>query len=249
MNILLTNDDGYNADGIMLLYRYFTKKGHSVRMAAPDGQRSAYSQKITVGETVSVKHIKEEIYAMSGTPTDCVLYSLRDIGGFKPDLVVSGVNDGANVGIDLIYSGTAAAARQGAIIGVPSIALSYKWRDDGSPMNESIIEEFLDKYFDRMCELAQDTSTFVNVNFPIPLGDDFPPIKTTFVSKGMTYEDKIVSFDAPNKKRYLWIDNPQDTAIMYASLEHGSDAYELLVQHNITISLVEIYPKGKEFTL
>ena len=135
------------------------------------------------------------------------------------------------------------------IIGVPSIALSYKWRDDGSPMNEVIIEMFLDKYFDRMCRLAQDTSTFVNVNFPIPLGCEFPPIKTTFVSKGMTYEDKIVSFDAPNKKRYLWIDNPQDTAIMYASLEHGSDAYELLVQHNITISLVEVYPKGKEFTL
>ena len=249
MNILLTNDDGYNASGIMLLYRYFTDKGHSVRMAAPDGQRSAYSQKITVGEAVSVKHIKDEIYAMSGTPTDCVLYSLREINGFKPDLVVSGVNDGANVGVDLIYSGTAAAARQGAIIGVPSIALSYKYRENHQVMNETLIREFLDRYFDRMYELAQDTSTFVNVNFPISSGDDFPAIKTTFISTGMSYQDKIISFDAPNKKRYLWIDDPQDTAIMYASLEHGSDAYELLVRHNITISLVEIFPRSKEFTL
>ena len=249
MKILLTNDDGYNADGIQFLFKYFTEKGHSVKMVAPDGQRSGFSQKITIVEPVSEKRIDENILALSGTPADCVLYTLRGlIADFKPDLVIAGVNDGANVGLDIIYSGTDAAARQGAMLGVPSIALSFKWRDDGTPMNETMIRLFLDRYFDRMYELAQDTSSFVNVNFPIS-STDTPEVCSTFVSRKMAYQDEIISFDAPNCKRYSWIRDASDQAILHASLEVGSDAYELLVQHHISVSVVDVYPGSKEFKI
>jgi 5'-nucleotidase len=123
MNILLTNDDGIKAEGIHSLYEALSRH-HSVFMIAPDSEKSACSNAITVRDQLTIKKISENKFSVTGFPSDCVIIGLS--GDIIPDvgLVVSGINHGPNVGDDLIFSGTVAAARTGYIFGKDAIAVS-----------------------------------------------------------------------------------------------------------------------------
>lgn len=126
MHVLLSNDDGINAEGIRALAQAFIHKGWQVTIAAPDGQRSAAGHAITVFEPISVRETKwpgAKAYAIGGTPADCVRVALHNLAQ-KVDIVVSGINDGYNLGSDVIYSGTAAAAREAVLSDIPAIAVS-----------------------------------------------------------------------------------------------------------------------------
>lgn len=128
MNILLTNDDGIWAPGIKVLKESLENAGHTVLLCAPDVERSAIGHAITLRLPVWANEIKRDGkffgYASSGTPADCVKLGILQLASFKIDLVVSGINFGANLGTDIPYSGTVSGALEGAIMGYPSIAIS-----------------------------------------------------------------------------------------------------------------------------
>src|SRR5574344_374949 len=131
MKLLLTNDDGYDADGIQTLAACLSRD-NDVYVIAPDRNRSAVSNGITwMKEPLKFVRHSENVYSCSGLPADCVIAGLSgELLPFMPDAVISGINKGANIGTDIIYSGTAAAARQAVLYGIPGIALSIESSDD-----------------------------------------------------------------------------------------------------------------------
>jgi 5'-nucleotidase len=153
MNILLTNDDGINSDGILKLAEALRSGGnHKVTIIAPDVNRSGVSHALSFfNNAVKLYRIEEDTWSCTGFPADCIIAGL----GFlpeRPDIVLSGINRGENLGTDLIYSGTAAAARQGGLAGIPSIALSlagsgpYHW-DMAVSWTASHLEELFYFFF------------------------------------------------------------------------------------------------------
>jgi len=123
MNILITNDDGIESEGLKTLARVLSRD-HRIMIVAPDGERSGKSHSISLGEPVRMRRMGENALACGGTPADCVLFSILGAVPEKPDIVVSGINRGPNLGTDIIYSGTAAAARQAALMGYAAVAVS-----------------------------------------------------------------------------------------------------------------------------
>lgn len=171
MRILLTNDDGITAPGIVALYKELIKFA-DVSVVAPDTVQSACGHGITIREPLTVQRTEVQDtftgWAVRGKPADCVKLALGRLLDEPPDLVVSGINDGANVGINVLYSGTVAAASEGAIQGVPSIAISQLWAEVGETefaeaarLSRSIVERFGQSVMsgDHPCML-------LNVNFP-----------------------------------------------------------------------------------
>jgi 5'-nucleotidase len=128
LNILLTNDDGITADGIMVLYKHFSAVGHDVYIVAPKFEKSAQSHAVTTREPLRIEAQTDRIYAVTGTPADCVImafeYILRELNPVEIDLVISGINAGQNLGDDVLYSGTVAAAVEAACYGKKAIAIS-----------------------------------------------------------------------------------------------------------------------------
>lgn len=128
MFIVLTNDDGIYATGLRAMYLALTEQGHDVQVIAPLGEQSAVGHSITVLNPLRIKNVAEKDFsgiAVMGTPTDCVKLGLTRLVERKPDLVVSGMNAGANVGPDILYSGTVAAATEAAAMGYPALAVSH----------------------------------------------------------------------------------------------------------------------------
>jgi 5'-nucleotidase len=126
--ILLTNDDGIEAEGLETLEKALRDLARIV-VVAPDKERSAVSHGLTIHTRLEFKQIKSDHYALNGTPADCIIMALRETFVPTPDLVVSGINHGANLGDDIMYSGTVAAAREAARHGVPGIAISQVYDD------------------------------------------------------------------------------------------------------------------------
>ncbi|MDD4082474.1 MAG: 5'/3'-nucleotidase SurE [Sphaerochaetaceae bacterium] len=165
MKILLTNDDGYKAEGINILADELKAYGHEIWVVAPSRERSANSQKITMHREVHFTEIKENWYSCSGTPADCMLFSLKEVLDEKPDLVVSGINHGFNLSTDIIYSGTVGAAKEASIQGIKSIAISA-----GSGKQKGLFK-FKDaaRFLADNLELFygfSDYKSFININYP-----------------------------------------------------------------------------------
>ncbi len=125
MKILISNDDGYQAPGIVALYDALKDlPGVAVEVVAPEHNNSAKSNALTLYSPLSVRHAANGFRFINGTPADCVHLALTGLLGYRPDLVVSGINNGANMGDDTIYSGTVGAAMEGFLFGVPAVAFS-----------------------------------------------------------------------------------------------------------------------------
>lgn len=124
MRVLVSNDDGVDAPGIRILGDYLRAAGHEVTIVAPDRDRSGASNSLTLDRPLRAKRVGEGIFSVSGTPTDCVHLALTGLLKAEPDIVVSGINNFANMGDDVIYSGTVAAAMEGRFLGLPAIAMS-----------------------------------------------------------------------------------------------------------------------------
>lgn len=155
MNILVTNDDGYSDSGIKTLFNALKDAGHNVFMVAPLSNRSAISAALTLTRHISVQSHGDHIWSLDGNPCDCVITAFYSdiLDGALPDLVISGINDGGNIGTDITYSGTCAAARQGSLYNTPSIALSMTWRltsDSGSPLTYSDSDKVI--YYRKLCD-------------------------------------------------------------------------------------------------
>src|SRR5690606_30699449 len=124
MRILLTNDDGIHAPGLEVLRRIAAELSNDVWVVAPETDQSGVSHSLTLNDPLRVRHVEERIWALRGTPTDCVIMGVRHIMPELPDLVLSGVNRGQNLADDVTYSGTVAGAMEGTLLGIRSIALS-----------------------------------------------------------------------------------------------------------------------------
>ena len=123
MKILASNDDGVHATGLKTLVEHISSIAE-VRTVAPDRNRSGASNSLTLDSPLRVRRMSETVYSVNGTPTDCVHLAITGLLTFKPDLVVSGINHGANLGDDVLYSGTVAAAMEGRFLGLPALAIS-----------------------------------------------------------------------------------------------------------------------------
>jgi len=130
VKILLTNDDGYNALGINVLRERLMDDGHEVFVMAPAANQSGKSHSINIFGKMKVKELDENFYACAGSPADCVMTAILGKIFERPDMVLSGINRGPNLGLDILYSGTCGAARQSVLMGIPSAALSVMWQDD-----------------------------------------------------------------------------------------------------------------------
>jgi len=166
MNILLTNDDGIFAPGLRALHKRFAAR-HAVVVVAPDQERSAVGHGITLHHPLRASRVALNAhyqgYAVNGTPADCVKLGIFELLPKLPDLVVSGINPGANVGVNVNYSGTVAAAKEAALYGLPAIAVSVQGRevvnyDEVAAFTEALAETVLGEGLPR--------GTFLNVNVP-----------------------------------------------------------------------------------
>ena len=170
MKILLANDDGIEAKGIQVLYERLAKE-HEVYVIAPDSNRSATSHHITMNEDYTLREYKKNQWTISGLPVDCVcLAATGDLFDFKFDLVISGINKGANMGTDIIYSGTCGAARQAVLNKIPGIALSVDplvWDEEHlKNMKYEALADFAARNLKELKALASTDvpRIFVNVN-------------------------------------------------------------------------------------
>ncbi len=164
MLILITNDDGINAEGIKSLAGELGKDFH-LEVVAPDQERSASSHSITLNRDLSVSEPKPHWRAITGTSADCVNLAVNKLLPQKPDLVVSGINRGANLGCDVFYSGTVAGAREAAILGIPAFAVSVDVHA-GNPADYQPAAEFARKFAHYLLDRKLNHRLIFNLNFP-----------------------------------------------------------------------------------
>jgi 5'-nucleotidase len=172
MKVLITNDDGIHSEGLWALYRAFIKV-HSVTVIAPDRERSAVSHAITLHEPLRAKRVNLDGgfpgYAVNGTPADCIKLGILEILGAKPDVVVSGINPGANIGVNVNYSGTVAAAKEASLYGISAIAASIQGFET-KYLDEAAL--FIERLTRQVFEKGLPFGTFLNVNLPeMPVGE------------------------------------------------------------------------------
>jgi len=172
VKLLLTNDDGYYSEGLQTLKSYLKELGE-VWVVAPYKERSTTSHSMTLNRAVELRKVEEREYISDGTPVDCVYLALNVVlKGRPPSMVISGINRGANLGTDIYYSGTVAAAREAALKGIPSVAISLVEGRDfkrAAYYSKQIIEELL--------KLKIPRGVFFNIN--IPGGRDIKGIRIT----------------------------------------------------------------------
>ncbi len=200
--ILLTNDDGYFSLGINTLCAVLSKK-YRVYLVAPDREQSASSHSLTLNRPLRVHKLSPYRYCTDGTPTDCVMLAIHLLfKKDKPDMIISGINHGANMGDDVTYSGTVAAAIEGAILKIPSLAVSMAHWEPGVSMQRGA--EFIERFLTVHGDLKLDSSTFLNINLPPDNGKSYR--KFEFTSQGFrTYRDIVVHKTDPRGKPYYWI--------------------------------------------
>lgn len=200
--ILITNDDGYFSDGIKALTKELSKK-HTVVTVAPDREQSASSHSLTLNHPLRLQKISNELYTTDGTPTDCVMLAVHLLFKHnKPDMIISGINHGANMGDDVTYSGTIAAAIEGSILGVPSIAVSMANYKPDTPMIRAA--KFVNKVIDVYHKFELPQATFLNINLPLDNGIAYK--KYEFSDLGVRkYKDVVISKIDPRGKPYYWI--------------------------------------------
>jgi 5'-nucleotidase len=162
--ILLTNDDGIEAEGLQSL-RQSLADFADIIVVAPDRERSAVSHGLTLHSPLTLQKVGENQYTLNGTPADCVIYALEHITSGAPDLVISGINHGANLGDDIMYSGTVAGAREAAHRGVRALAVSQAY--DDSPINFKKGTRFVCEFVKRLLEQKAVGALCLNVNIPV----------------------------------------------------------------------------------
>ena len=163
MRFLISNDDGIHARGIQVLSDRIRQIGE-VTIVAPATNHSGASNSLTLGEPIRVKEIADRTYRVSGTPTDCVHLALTGLLEEEPDMVISGINHAANLGDDVIYSGTVAAAVEGRFLGLPAIAVSLDYRDQ--PKHFETAAEAVARIVVKLREDPLPADTILNINVP-----------------------------------------------------------------------------------
>lgn len=209
MRILLSNDDGIYSPGLRALYHALGKAGHTVRVFAPASEQSGMSSCVTAFQPLRAHQVEEPHFsgtAVHGTPADSALLGMHMMGQEaqgKPDLVLSGINRGPNVGIDVFFSGTVGAAIQGALAGLPALALSNAdFHSDNTSQSDYMVD-FIEKF---------DFSNYpkgqvLNINFPACSWGETKPLRVCAHSARQNWECQFEKREDPYARPYWWMGN------------------------------------------
>jgi len=227
MLIVLTNDDGIHAEGLLAAEKEM-RKFADVLLVAPDREQSASSHSLTLERPLRLHKLGDDRYTCDGTPTDCVMMAVHGILKHKlPDLLISGINHGANMGEDVTYSGTVAAAIEGSTMGIPSIAVS-----NTNPENLksfAVAAKFISHLVKRFDSFNLPERTFLNINLPKLKGEKYTGYKITCLGRRV-YKDIIIEKTDPRGKSYYWVAGEAEWKDV-----NGSD-FEMVSRGYISIS-------------
>ncbi len=206
MNILLSNDDGFDSPGILKVFKKLQLEGHDVTLVAPHRERSTVGHSLTLHKPLRILEIEKNMFAVTGSPADCVYLATRKILKKKPDLMVSGINRGANLGNDIFYSGTVAAAREGYLFGINALAVSlclnFPEKTDHPPNWDTAVD-FISHFISKPMKQLKG-HWLLNANVP-----DLPKLKIKSIMWARQgrrlYTDKIMENYDPREKPYYWI--------------------------------------------
>lgn len=223
--ILVTNDDGYQAQGIRFLAEIMKKLGNTI-VVAPDNARSGAGCSLTSRLPVTVKQVEPGVYSCSGTPVDCVKIALEKVLPYPPDLVVSGINHGDNASISLHYSGTVGATLEASMKGIPAIA--YSLRTNKSSCDFTPYSAVIEEWADRILSEGLPADTSLNINFPeVP---HLAGARVCRMARGMWHTEwKEAGTDAEGRSIYTLTGTfsnlePEATDTDYWAIDHGMAA-------------------------
>ena len=206
MRVLLTNDDGIFAPGLTVLEALARQFSDDIWICAPAEEQSGAGHSLTLSRPVRLRQHDARRFSVSGTPTDSVMMALREVMPGKPDLILSGVNRGANLGDDVTYSGTVSAAIEGALAGIRSIALSQVYAQEG--MGDTVpfaaAEAWGEKVIEPLLGVPFAERTLVNVNFPAIAPDAVKGIRVVRQGFHDYARGSVVEGTDPRGYRYFW---------------------------------------------
>jgi 5'-nucleotidase len=227
LRILIANDDGYLARGLRVLARTLAEFAE-VTVVAPDRNRSGASNSLTLDSPLRVEQVEDNIYFVNGTPTDCVHVAITGLLADEPDMVVSGINHGANLGDDVLYSGTVAAAMEGRFLGLPAMAVSLVQGRDGNFDAAASIAAGLVR---RLVDDPLPANTILNVNVPDrPAGES---LRLAVTRLGFRHKSEpVIKSRDPKGEPIYWV----------GPAGGGQDAGEGTDFHAIAQGLVSVTP-------
>lgn len=230
MRILISNDDGYFAPGLNILATHLAKIA-DITVVAPERNRSGASNSLTLDRPLSVRKASNGFYYVNGTPTDCVHIALTGLMDEMPDMVVSGINDGANMGDDTIYSGTVAAAMEGYLLDIPSFAFSMSQHNATHFETAARIAVELVQHY---AKTALKSPTLLNINVPDIPYDEIQGRSITRLGKRHKAEP-VIQLKTPRGETVYWVGaagQPNDGGI-------GTDFYAIAHNH-VSISPIQV---------
>lgn len=230
MKILLSNDDGYFAPGLNILAEHIAKIA-DITVVAPERNRSGASNSLTLDRPLSVKKASNGFFYVNGTPTDCVHIALTGLMENMPDMVISGINDGANMGDDTIYSGTVAAAMEGYLLGIPSIAVSMSQHNSTHFETAAKVAVELIQHYQKH---GFSAPTLLNVNVPDIPYEALQGRTVTRLGKRHKAEP-VVQLKTPRNETVYWVGaagQPNDGGL-------GTDFYAVANQQ-VSISPIQV---------
>ena len=203
-SILISNDDGIYAPGIYALWEAMSEIGKTT-VVAPNTEKSAVGHAITISDPIRIEEVKRSNgfkgYAVNGTPADSVKIAVKSIMKVKPDIIISGINAGANVGQSLLYSGTISAASEGTFLGIPSIAISLDALRD---MDFSTSKVVAKKIVNKVLEHGMPNDTLLNVNIPKDVEGGIKGYQITHQG-AIYFEDNFDKREDPRGRIYYWM--------------------------------------------
>jgi len=218
--ILVSNDDGIHSKGIWVLKKYFEDR-FRVFVVAPDRERSATGHSISLHDPIRLKEIeKGSVYSVDGTPVDAVHIALLGLIKMKIDLVISGINNGLNLGSDVFYSGTVSSAFQAASFEIPGIAVSIENR--GQKIHYETAAYYVSRIIEKIGRIPHNRRIILNVNVPnLPI-DEVRGIEITRLGQRY-YDDNLIEREDPKKNKYYWIEG----ILTHDVLDDGTDVKAL----------------------
>jgi 5'-nucleotidase len=235
MRILLTNDDGIHAEGLAVLERIARTISDDVWVVAPETDQSGLAHSLTLSEPLRLRQISDRHFALRGTPTDCVIMAVRKVLDIKPDLILSGVNVGANMADDVTYSGTIAGAIEGTLQGIRSFAFSQAYRHaDGGIVPWDVVETHAPKLLKKLMKLDLPDGTFLNLNFPNCSADAVNGTEVTCQGKldfGLTIDERSDGRGHP----YFWLRFGE----RFGDFRAGTDIHAIR-EHKISVTPLKL---------
>lgn len=230
MRILLSNDDGILGPGLAILEKIAHTLTDDVWIVAPELDQSGASHSLTLRDPLRIREISEKKFAINGTPTDCVMIGVNHImKDLKPDVVLSGVNYGANLAEDVTYSGTVAAAMEATLLGIPAIALSQVV-SYGHPAHWATAEHHAPSILKQLLSQPLGENVLININFPNIAPSDISGIRLTTQGQ-RRIEDELEERTDPRGKKYYWIG-----AINYNGIGDRGTDLEAIAHNYISVT-------------